>query len=44
MKEDITSFEEKEDIIGMNLMPDGDENGEGFTVDPDIEETPNEIG
>ena len=42
MREDITSCEEKEDIIGMNLMPGGEENED--TVDPDIEETPNEIG
>jgi len=26
------------------LMPDGDENGEGFTVDPDKEEVPDERG
>jgi len=24
MKEEITSFEEKEDIIGMSLMPGGE--------------------
>ena len=35
-------MKEQDFIYGINLMPGGEDNED--TVDPDIDETPNEIG